>query len=49
MFKFIKSSFDKYFSESNNTLSYVRSYVNYGFPLHIDGKEFKNSTDRKRE
>ena len=48
-FRFIKSSFDKYNSESNNTLSYIRSFINYGLPLNIDGKVYKNSTDRKDE
>ena len=38
--------FDRYFSESNFTISYIRTFIYFAYPLNIDGIKFKNSTDR---
>jgi len=48
-YKMISTSFDKYFSADNYTLSYIRTFINYGLPLKIDGKTFDNKTDRLLE
>lgn len=42
--------FDKYFSlDSNNTVSYIRTFINYGLPLEIGDVTYKNKTDRRNE
>lgn len=42
----VRPSFDKYFDKDDNfTLSYVRTYINYGLPLEMEGTRYKNTTD----
>ena len=49
----IMSSFDKYISPSNMTdgwtVTYMRTIINMGSPLDVNGTRFMNTSDRSSE
>ena len=45
----IMSFFDKNVSASNMTVTYMRTIINMGSPLDVNGTRFMNSSDRRSE
>ena len=45
----IMSYFDKNVSSSNMTVTYMRTIINMGSPLDVNGTRFMNSSDRRSE
>lgn len=45
----IMSSFDKGVSSDNMTVTYMRTIINMGTPLDVNGTRYMNSSDRSDE